>query len=63
MIKIETITNAHQWDGVELSEADYIKLEEVLSLSKSTHIIKAKKSDYPEPYLTEQMQNKKEGGL
>lgn len=61
MIKIQSISNAHQWDGVELKEEDFKKLEEVLRFSKYTHTIKTQEADYPEPYLSKQAQAKRGG--
>ena len=39
MIKIISISNAHQWDNVEINSKDFIKLCEVLALSRFEHFI------------------------
>jgi hypothetical protein len=64
MIKINEISNHHQWDGITLTESQYMKLLEVLDFSKFHYDVKSEKAPiYPEPYLSEQTQAKakKEG--
>ena len=39
LIKIISISNAHQWDGVTMTSEEFLKLKEVLQLSKFHHII------------------------
>ena len=39
LIKVVRISNASQWDGVEMRNADFNKLLDVLRLSKLQHMV------------------------